>query len=142
MPSFDTVSKIQWNEVDNTLQQAQKEIAQRFDFKNTETSLEKKEELIVLSSATEERCRAVFQVLQEKLTKRKVSLKFLYPQKPEPAGKCGTRMSIKIKERIDGKKGKTLVHTIKESRREVQAYIQKSQVCVTGKNKDDLQTII
>lgn len=76
MPSFDIVSKVQRNEVDNAYNQAEKEIAQRFDFKDTETTLEKSDEAITIRSGSEERAKAALNVLQDKLVKRKVSLRF------------------------------------------------------------------
>ena len=75
MPSFDIVSKVPWNEVDNALNQAQKELAQRFDFKDTETEIEKNADGLNVQSSSEERAKAALGVLQEKLIKRKVSLK-------------------------------------------------------------------
>lgn len=142
MPSFDIVSKVQWSEVDNALHQAEKEISQRFDFKDTETSLEKNAEGIVIRSGSEERAKAALGVLQEKLVKRKVSLRFTEPGKPEPTGKGGARIVVKIKEGIEAEKARTLVQAIKDSKLKVQASIQEGQVRVTGKNKDDLQSAI
>ena len=141
MPSFDIVSKVQWNEVDNALNQAQKELAQRFDFKDTETELEKTEQAITVRSSSEERAKAALGVLQEKLVKRKVSLKHLDVQKPEVSGKT-TRIVVKIKEGIEVDKAKELVRSIKDSKIKVQASIQEAQVRVQGKNKDDLQQAI
>src|SRR6516162_2783722 len=142
MPSFDIVSKVQWSEVDNAYNQAQKELAQRFDFKDTETSLEKTPEAITIRSGSEERAKAALGVLQEKLVKRKVSLRFTDPGKPEPTGKGGARIVVKIKEGIEVEKARTIVQMIKESKLKVQASIQEAQVRVTGKNKDDLQLAI
>jgi hypothetical protein len=139
VPSFDIVSKVQMNEVDNALQQAQKEIAQRFDFKDTGTEIEKNEDGILLQSESEDRVKAAWKVLEEKLVKRKVSLKFLDPQKIVPSGKGGARQLVKIKDGIDGDNAKDLVRRIKDSKIKVQASIQEQQVRVTGKNKDDLQ---
>jgi cyclic-di-GMP-binding protein len=142
MPSFDIVSKVQWNEVDNALNQANKEIAQRFDFKGTDTILERTPDGISVRSASEERVRAASGVLQEKLVKRKVSLKHLDPQKPEPTGKGGSKTLIKVKEGIESEPAKKIVMTIKEAKLKVQASIQEAQVRVSGKNKDDLQAAI
>ncbi|WP_394826661.1 YajQ family cyclic di-GMP-binding protein [Pendulispora albinea] len=142
MPSFDIVSKVQWNEVDNALNQSQKEIAQRFDFKDTGTAIERNEEGITIRSASEERVKAAYSVLQDKLVKRKVSLKHLDPQKPEPTGKGGSKMLVKVKEGIDGDHAKDLVRRIKDSKIKVQASIQEAQVRVSGKNRDDLQSAI
>ena len=142
MPSFDIVSKVQWNEVDNALTQAGKEIGQRFDFKDTDTVLERTPEGISVRSTSEDRVRAAIGVLQEKLVKRKVSLKHLDPQKAEKTSKGGSKVLIKIKEGIESELAKKIVMMIKEAKRKVQASIQEQQVRVTGKNKDDLQTAI
>src|SRR6516162_2640766 len=98
MPSFDIVSKAQLNEVDNAFNQAQKEIAQRFDFKDTETEIEKSPEAITIRSGSEDRANAALGVMQEKLVKRKVSLRFLDVGKPESTGKGGSRIVAKIKD--------------------------------------------
>src|ERR1700716_797699 len=111
MPSFDVVSKVQWNEVDNAFNQAQREIAQRFDFKDTETTLEKSAEALTIRSGSEERAKAALAVLQDKLVKRKVSLRFTDPGKPDPTGKGGARIIVKIKEGIEVDKARTLVQS-------------------------------
>lgn len=139
MPSFDIVSKVQWNEVDNALTQSQKEIAQRFDFKDTETSLEKNDAGLNVTSSSEDRAKAALQVLQEKLIKRKVSLKFIDPQKPEKTSKGGAKILIKVKEGIEADPARKIVQAIKDAKLKVQASMQDAQVRVTGKNKDDLQ---
>jgi uncharacterized protein YajQ (UPF0234 family) len=142
MPTFDVVSQVQRSEVDNAYNQAQKEIAQRFDFKDTDTSLEKTPEAITIRSASEDRAKAALTVLQDKLVKRKVSLRFTEPGKPEPTGKGGARIVVKIKEGIEVDKARSIVQAIKESKLKVQASIQESQVRISGKNKDDLQLAI
>jgi cyclic-di-GMP-binding protein len=142
MPSFDIVSKVQWSEVDNALNQANKEIGQRFDFKDTDTILERTPDGISIRSSSEERVKAATGVLQEKLVKRKVSLKHLDPQKPEATGKGGSKTLIKVKEGIESEPAKKIVMTIKEAKLKVQASIQEAQVRVMGKNKDDLQSAI
>ena len=142
MPSFDIVSKVPWHEVDNALTQAQKEISQRFDFKDTHTEVEKAEGSLVIRSSSEDRAKAALTVLQEKLVKRKVSLKFIDPQKPEPTGKGGARITVKVKEGIDTDNAKKIVAGIKEAKLKVTAAIQDAQARVTGKNKDDLQGAI
>ncbi len=139
MPSFDVVSKPQHNEIDNAYNQAQKEITQRFDFKDTETTLEKATDAITIRSSSEERAKAALAVLQDKLIKRKVSLRFTEPGKPEATPKGGARIAVKIKEGIDVEKARPIVLLIKESKIKVQASMQDGQVRVTGKNKDDLQ---
>ncbi len=139
MPSFDIVSKPEWSEIDNALNQSVKEIGQRFDFKDTETELEKTSDGLVVRSSSEDRAKAALTVLQEKLIKRKVSLKFTDVQKPEKTSKGGARILVKIKEGIDSEKAKKIVLAIKDSKIKVQASIQEVQVRVSGKNRDDLQ---
>ncbi len=142
MPSFDIVSKVQQNEVDNAFNQAQKEIAQRYDFKDTETTLDRAPDAITIRSGSEDRAKAALNVLQDKLVKRKVSLRFTEPGKPEPTGKGGARIVVKIKEGIEVEKARAIVQIVKESKLKVQASIQESQVRVSGKNRDDLQAAI
>jgi uncharacterized protein YajQ (UPF0234 family) len=142
MPSFDIVSKVQWNEVDNAFHQAEKEISQRFDFKDTGTTLERGTDAITIRSDSEERAKAALNVFQDKLVKRKVSLRFTDPGKPEPTGKGGARIVVKITEGIEVEKARILVQAIKESKLKVQGSIQEAQVRVSGKNKDDLQAVI
>ncbi len=141
MPSFDIVSKVQWSEIDNALVQAQKEIGQRYDFKGTETELEKTKEGIVIRSGSEDRAKAALVVLQEKLIKRKVALTFTDPQKPEASGKH-TKLTVLVKDGIETEKAKKLVQMIKDQKLKVQAAIQEQQLRVSGKNRDDLQTAI
>lgn len=142
MPSFDVVSKVENHEVENALQQAQKEVSQRFDFRDTDTSIERKDMEIVIVSSTEDRARAALTVLQEKLAKRKVSLKFFDVGKPEPTSKGGARITIKIKNGVEVEKAKEIVASIKASKIKVQGSIQADQVRVSGKNRDDLQACI
>jgi uncharacterized protein YajQ (UPF0234 family) len=142
MPSFDVVSKVQRNEVENAYNQAEREIAQRFDFKDTQTELEKSEEAITIRSASEDRARAALLVLQDKLVKRKVSLRFTDPGKPEPTAKGGARIVVKIKEGIEIEKGRAIVQAVKDAKLKVQASIQGDELRVTGKKRDDLQAAI
>ena len=142
MPSFDIVSKVQWNEVDNALNQAQKELAQRFDFKDTGTTLEKSEAAITIRSASEDRADAALQVFQEKLIKRKVSSKFFDVEDPTKTAKGGAQILIKVKEGIESEPARKIVAGIKEAKLKVQGAIQDAQVRVTGKNRDDIQKAI
>ena len=142
MPSFDIVSKVQQNEVDNAYNQAEREITQRFDFKDTETELERTPEAVTIRSSSEDRAKAALVVLQDKLVKRKVSLRFFDPGKPEKTSKGGARIVVTIKEGIEVEKARAIVQAIKDSKLKVQAGIQESQVRVTGKNRDDLQGAI
>ncbi len=139
MPSFDVVSKVDWAEFGNALLQAQKEIGQRFDFRNTETSLEKNEEGVVIIANAVDRCKAALQVLEEKLVKRKVSLKHLDRQDPGKGPKGTVRLLVKLKEGIETEKAKQIVKLVKDSKLKVQASIHEEAVRVSGKKRDDLQ---
>ena len=142
MPSFDIASKVPWPEVDNALQQAQKEIAQRYDFKDTGTELEKTKDGLVVKSNSEDRALAALGVLQEKLIKRKVGLKFFDVQDPKPTSKGGSSILAKLKEGIEGDPARKIVAAIKDSKLKVQASMQDSQVRVSGKSRDDLQKVM
>ena len=142
MPSFDIVSKPSWSEIDNALNQAQKELAQRFDFKDTATSVEKKAEGIHIASATEDRVRAALGVIQDKLVKRKVALRFLDVGEVEPGPKGSAKMLVKVKEGIAVEAAREITKLIKDQKLKVQAAIQEAAVRVSGKNKDDLQACI
>lgn len=142
MPSFDVVSKVNMMEVDNALQQSQREIGTRFDFRDTGTTLEKTAEGIVLVSNSESRLEAALDVLQGKMVRRGVSLKHLDPQKAQPGGRNTFRQLVKIKEGIDRDNARKIVELVKESKLKVQAAIHEDAVRITGKNKDDLQSAI
>lgn len=142
MPSFDIVSKVQWAEVDNALQQTKKEIAQRYDFKDTGASIDKTAEGIVIIADTEGRVEAVFDVFQSKLVKRSVSLKHMDPQKIQPAGGGTSRQLVKVKEGIDKEHAKKLIEHIKQSKLKVQSAIHEDTVRVSGKSRDELQAAI
>jgi uncharacterized protein YajQ (UPF0234 family) len=142
MPSFDVVSKLDMQEVDNAVNQTKKELGQRYDFRGTHTEIEQTPEGILLRSADKEHVAAAYKVLMERMVKRSVSLKSLDPQEPEAAGGKTMRQLIKLKEGISTEKGKEIVKLIKESKLKVQAQIQDEQVRITGKNRDDLQSAI
>jgi cyclic-di-GMP-binding protein len=142
MPSFDVVSKVQMHEVDNAVAQTGKEIATRYDFRDTGTSIERTEEGIVLRSNSEGRLEAALQVLQEKFVRRKVSLKALDAQKIEPAGGSSYRQLIKLSQGLSVEKAKEIVKFLKGGNLKVQGAIQADQVRVSGAKKDILQQAI
>jgi cyclic-di-GMP-binding protein len=142
MPSFDVVSKVDMQEVDNAVNQVKKELATRYDFRGTESSIDLTPEGISIKSADKEHLNAAYKVLMEKFVKRGVSLKSLDPQELVPGAKQSVRQLIVIKQGISTEKGKELVKVIKDSKLKVQAQIQDEQVRVTGKNRDDLQAAI
>lgn len=142
MPSFDVVSKVDLQEVENAVNQAKKEIATRYDFRGTNSEITRSEEGIVLQAPDKEHLQAAYRVLMEKMNKRGVSLKALDPQEPEPAAKQSLRQRVLLKQGISTEKGKEINKLIKEAKLKVQSQIQDEQVRVTGKNKDDLQAAI
>jgi len=137
--SFDIVSKTEMQEVTNAIQQAQKELAQRFDFKGSKSSIELTAEEIVLVSDDEGKLRSVKDILESKLVKRGVSLKALDYATLEQAAGGTVRQKAKIVQGIEIEKAKAIVKAIKEAKLKVQASIQSDQVRVTGRAKDDLQ---
>ena len=141
MPSFDIVSRVNEQEVDNAFQQAKKEIDQRYDFKGTETSLERvtaPEKGIKLRSTAEQRLEAARTVLVEKMAKRGVPLRGLKYGAIEQSGKH-VQQTLTFVQGIETEKAKAIVRTIKDAKLKVQASIQSDQVRVTGRSKDDLQ---
>lgn len=140
--SFDIVSKVDLQEVKNAVSQAMKELESRFDFKGSKSSIELKEEEIVLMGDDEYKLGAVNDVLQTKLIKREISPKSLQYGKIEPAAGGTVRQVAKLVQGIDQDHAKKIVKLIKDSKIKVQAAIQGDQVRVTGKNRDDLQAVI
>ena len=142
-PSFDIVSKVDRQEVDNALNQASKEIATRYDFKDTGSSIEWSGEKIEIRSNADQRVKAVLEVFQEKLIKRGIPLKALEHGEPQPAGGNTSRLTVEINQGISDEKAKAIAKKIKaEGPKGVQAQIQGDQLRVTGKKKDDLQAVI
>jgi cyclic-di-GMP-binding protein len=137
--SFDIVSKTEMQEVANAMQQAQKELATRFDFKGSKSSIELTTDEIVLTSDDQGKLRSVKDIVESKLVKRKVSLKALDYGKIEPAAGGTVRQHAKIVQGIEIEKARAIVKAIKDSKLKVQASIQADQVRVAGRSKDDLQ---
>ena len=140
--SFDIVSDVNMMEVSNAVQQAMKEIRQRFDFKGSVSDITLEKETMTLHSDDEARLKAVVDVLATKLTKRGVSLKALDYGAIEPAAKGTVRQVVTIRKGINTEKAKEIVKFLKGSGLKVQAQIQEDQVRVTGKKRDDLQAAI
>lgn len=141
-PSFDVVSQVDMQEVRNGVQQASKEIQTRFDFKGTGTSVELKDNSIEIRSSTDQRLNAAVQVLEEKLVKRKVSLKALEKGKLEDAAGGSYRQEIKLKQGVPTEKAREMVKVIKAMKLKVQAAIMGDSLRVSGKKKDDLQAVM
>jgi uncharacterized protein YajQ (UPF0234 family) len=142
-PSFDVVSKVDRQEVDNALNQAAKELSQRFDFRGTGTSISwAGEEAVTVESETEERAVAAVEVFKEKLIKRNISLKAFESGEPTISGKT-YKVSGKILQGIESDKAKEISKAIRDEKfKGVQAQIQGDQLRVTGKKRDDLQSVI
>ncbi|PRZ39135.1 hypothetical protein CLV47_11981 [Antricoccus suffuscus] len=142
-PSFDVVSKVDRQEVDNALNQAAKELSQRFDFRGTNTRIDwAGDNAIALSSDTDERILAGLEVFKEKLIKRGISLKALDAGEPASSGK-GYKLSATILEGIESDKAKQISKTIRDAGlKGVQAQIQGDQLRVSAKKKDSLQEVI
>ena len=141
--SFDVVSKVDRQEVDNALNQAAKELSQRFDFRGTNASVNwAGEEAVTLQADTEERLRAALDVFKEKLVRRGISLKAFDAGEPQQSGKA-YKLTGKIVQGIDSDKAKQIAKKIRdEAPRGVQAQIQGDQLRVSSKKKDDLQAAI
>ncbi len=142
-PSFDIVSKVDHQEVDNALNQAAKEIATRYDFKDTGSSIAWSGEKVEIKSNSDQRVKAVLEVFQEKLIKRGVSIKSLQHGEPQPAGGNTSRLVVEINQGIADEKAKAIAKTIRaDGPKGIQAAIQGDQLRVSGKKKDDLQAVI
>ena len=140
--SFDVVSDVDMMEASNAVQQAMKEIRQRFDFKGSVSDITLEKEVLSLHSDDESRLKAVIDILQGKLVKRGVSLKALEYGKIESSAKGSVRQTVTIRKGIPSEKAKEIVKFIKGMGVRVQASIQEDQVRVAGKNRDDLQQVI
>jgi|SRR5262249_29883658 len=142
--TFDVVSKVDMAEVKNAVNQATKEINQRYDFKGTNSSIElnEKEHTLVLATASEFTLRSLNDVLQQKLVRRGVSLKALSYGKIEPAAKDSVRQTVTLQQGIPIEKAREIVKFIKDTRLRVQPSINGDYVRVAGKDRDTLQQVI
>ena len=142
--SFDIVSKIELPEVSNAIQQAIKEIQQRYDLKDSKSSIElkEKENKILLASADEYKLKAVIEVMQAKLVKRNVPLKGLVYGTIQPAAGTSVRQEVTLQQGIPIEKARDIVKAIKDSKKKVQASIQGDFVRVAAKDRDTLQEVI
>jgi hypothetical protein len=139
--SMDVVSKVDRQEVDNALNQAAKEVAQRYDFKGTDASVEWSGETILIKANSEERAKAVLDVLQSKLVHRGVSLKSLDSGEPKPSGK-EFRIESTLKEGLSQENAKKVSKLIREEGpKSVKAHIQGDELRVSSKSRDDLQAV-
>jgi uncharacterized protein YajQ (UPF0234 family) len=140
--SFDIISKIDQMELDNAFNQCDREIATRFDFKNTDTKIEKTGLKVVLESSTEERAKAALDVFKDKLIKRNVSLKHLDAGEPALSGKT-YRIKCEFKEGISTENAKKIAKFLKDGGpKSLKTQIQGEELRVSSKSRDDLQTAI
>lgn len=141
--SFDVVSKINLQELDNALNQARKELQQRYDLKDSKSAIlfNEKDMELTLESASEFTLKAVVDTLQSKLIKRNISIKVLDYQQIEPATQNTVRQKVKLKQGVDKETSKKITTVIKEMKIKVQAQVQGDEVRVSGKKLDDLQAV-
>lgn len=143
MPTFDIASEVDMQEVRNAVDQATREASTRFDFKGTDSSIELNDQEITLESSTEDRLRALYQLLQEKFVKRSVSLKSIDPGKIEEGSRGSARQKLAIRAGISTDHAKKINRFIKElNLKGVSSQTQGDQLRVTGKKRDDLQAVI
>lgn len=140
--SFDIVSQVSMPEVSNAVDQARREITQRFDFKDTGTALTQDDQSIEVRSSTEDRLKAAVEVLKEKAVRREISLKALKFGPVQPAAKSTYRQAIDVNVGISDEKARELTKFIKGLNKKVQSQIQGDQVRVSAKAKDDLQAVM
>jgi uncharacterized protein YajQ (UPF0234 family) len=140
--SFDVVSKIDMAEVTNAVTQALKEIGQRFDFKGSKSNITQEKDDLVVASDDEYKLKSVIDILQGKLVKRGVPTRNISYGKLEPALSGTVRQRLTLQQGIPVDKAKEVVKAIKDAKIKVQASIQSDQVRVSGKSRDDLQTVI
>lgn len=144
MPSFDIVSKVDLQEIDNAINNTKKELQGRYDFRNTKTTIElnKKDGLIILHTEDEMKVRALREMLTTHLAKRKIDPRALEFGEAQPAAGSSVKVEIKIHQGVPSDTAREIVKMIKDTKLKVQAAMQDDQVRVTGKKIDDLQTII
>lgn len=141
MPSFDVVSELDWHEVTNAVDQANREITTRYDFKGVKAGYEIKDKTVVMGAEAEPQLRQMSDILNQKLVKRGIDLKSLEKEDVEK-GNMRVSQAVKMKEGLETDEAKRIVKMIKESKIKVQAQIQGDQLRVTGKKRDDLQQVM
>ncbi|OCT13752.1 YajQ family cyclic di-GMP-binding protein [Paenibacillus pectinilyticus] len=140
--SFDIVSKVDMQELNNAIQQAEKEILTRFDFKGSKSSIKLDKDQLVVTSDDEFKLQNVLDIMHAKMTKRGISIKNLEYSKVEPAAGSTVRQKISMKQGVDQDNSKKINILIRDSKLKVKTQIQGDQIRVTGKSRDDLQAVI
>jgi cyclic-di-GMP-binding protein len=142
MPSFDIVSEVDRQEVDNALNQARKDLATRFDFKNTTAEILSEKDKITLVAEDAARLRGLREIVIGKLSKRGIDLRNIEQSEPAISSVGHARQELKIQQGLEGTKAKEIIQAIKSQGFKVQSQLQDRQIRVTGKKKDDLQAVI
>lgn len=142
MPSFDIVSEVDKQEIDNALNQARKELATRFDFKGVAAHIEQEKDKITLTAEDASRLYGLREIVINKLSKRNVDLRNIDQQEPSISSIGHARQELKIQQGLEGEKAKEIIHAIKAQNFKVQSTLQERQIRVTGKKRDDLQEVI
>jgi cyclic-di-GMP-binding protein len=142
MPSFDVVSKTDLNEVDNALHNIEREIATRFDFKNSKSKIERQEAVLTLNADDQPKLKQMHELLKAHMVRRKIDPSALDFKDPERASGDMVRQEIVIKQGIDRELAKQLVKAIKDAKLKVQAALQGDELRISGKKRDDLQEAI
>ena len=141
MPSFDVVSEVDLQEVNNAVDQTSREIGTRFDFKGVDTQIERKENEIIMTAEADFQLDQMRDILQSKLVKRNVDIRSLEIKEPKPSGKV-VHQSVIVRQGIEPDLARKIVKMIKDKKMKVQAAIQGEKVRVTGKKRDDLQDVM
>ena len=141
MPSFDVVSEVDMHELSNAVDQANREVGTRFDFKGTESKFSVSESEVILESETDFQLKQMMDILHNKMVKRGVDIGCLDVSDPEIRGKRA-KQKVVVRQGIDKEIARTIVKLIKDNKLKVQSAIQGDQVRVTGKKRDDLQSVI
>ena len=142
MPSFDIVSEVDPQEIDNALNQARKELATRFDFKGSVAEIVAEKDKITLTAEDASRLRGLREIVIGKLSKRGVDLRNVEQVDPAISPLGHARQELKIQQGLEGEKAKEIIHAIKGQNFKVQSQLQERQIRVTGKKRDDLQAVI
>jgi cyclic-di-GMP-binding protein len=142
MPSFDIVSEVDKQEIDNALNQARKELATRFDLKDAKTEIVSEKDAIVLTADDAAHLKALREIVIGRLSRRGVDLRNVEQEEAAVSSVGHARQELKIKQGLEGNKAKEIIQAIKAQGFKVQSQVQDQQIRVTGKKKDDLQAVI
>lgn len=142
MPSFDIVSEVDRQEIDNALNQARKELVTRFDLKDAQTEIVQEKEQIVLTADDSSHLKSLREIVIGKLSKRGVDLRNVKQEEPAVSSVGHARQELKIQQGLEGEKAKEIIRAIKSQNFKVQSQLQDRQIRVTGKKRDELQAVI